>query len=98
VGGTVEGGVRAGRPGRMAARLRLGLRAEGPLVALVSDANLMRAAANRLDGLDEEPVLVLATHLETPDRVRALYLVSPALSHPEPVGPPGASSPAMPRG
>ena len=40
---------------------------------------LMRAAANRLDGLDEEPVLVLATHLETPERVRALYLVSLAL-------------------
>src|SRR5262249_41993161 len=36
-------------------------------------------AATRLDGLDEEPVLNLATHLETPERTRALYLVSLAV-------------------
>jgi len=61
---------------RIADRLRLGARAESALVALVTDANLMRAAARRLDGLDEEPVLVLATHLESPERVRALYLMT----------------------
>ena len=64
----------------LANRLRLGVRAEEPLVALIRDHNLMRAAAARLDGLDEEPVLFLATHLETPERVRALYLVSLAMS------------------
>jgi [protein-PII] uridylyltransferase len=64
----------------LANRLRLGVRAEEPLVALIRDHNLMRAAAARLEGLDEEPVLFLATHLETPERVRALYLVSLAMS------------------
>ena len=82
---TVDGGDPAELARQLADRLRLGVRAEEPLVALVSDANLMRAAARRLDGLDEEPVLVLATHLETPDRVRALYLVSLALSELEPM-------------
>jgi len=73
---TRDGGDPAELARRIADRLRLGVRAEEPLVALVSDANLMRAASTRLDGLDEEPVLVLATHLETPERVRALYLVT----------------------
>ena len=36
------------------------------------------AASTRLDGLDEEPVLVLATHLETPERVRARSTSSPS--------------------
>ncbi|MFM8302713.1 MAG: cation:proton antiporter, partial [Actinomycetota bacterium] len=79
-----DGGDPAGLARRLADRLRLGTAAEEPLVGLVTDANLMRAAARRLDGLDEEPVLVLATHLETPERVRALYLVSLALGPLEP--------------
>lgn len=81
---TRDGGDPAELARRIADRLRLGVRAEEPLVALVSDANLMRAASTRLDGLDEEPVLVLATHLETPERVRALYLVTLATGPLEP--------------
>jgi [protein-PII] uridylyltransferase len=81
---TREGGDPAELARRIADRLRLGAGAEAPLVALVTDANLMRAAATRLDGLDEEPVLVLATHLETPERVRALYLVTLASGPMEP--------------
>ena len=73
---TRDGGDPAALARAIADRLRLGVRAEEPLVALVEDANLMRAASARIDGLDEEPVLVLATHLETPERVRALYLVT----------------------
>lgn len=68
----------------LADRLRLGARGEESLVALVNDANLMRAAAIRLDGLDEEPVLVLATHLASSERARALYLVSRAIGTLEP--------------
>lgn len=60
-------------------RLRMGGRAEDALVALVRDVTMLRAAAVRLDGLDEEPVLALASHLETPERARALYLVSLAV-------------------
>jgi Kef-type K+ transport system membrane component KefB/predicted amino acid-binding ACT domain protein len=77
-----------GDPGDLASRvsdrLRLGARAEEELVALVRDVNLMRATALRIDGLDEEPVLVLATHLEAPERVRALYLASLAVGALEP--------------
>lgn len=82
---TRDGGDPAELARRLAARMRLGVGAEGPLVALVTDVNLMRGAANRLDGLDEEPVLVLATHLEAPERVRALYLVTLASGPMEPL-------------
>jgi Kef-type K+ transport system membrane component KefB len=60
-------------------RLRLGGLAESELVALVADRSLLRAAALRIDALDEEPVLQLASHLETPERARALYVLSLAL-------------------
>lgn len=64
---------------RLAERLRIGFKAEAALIDLIEDRNLMRSAAHRIDGLDEEPVLALATHLETPERARALYLLSLAL-------------------
>jgi Kef-type K+ transport system membrane component KefB len=69
---------------RLADRLRLGTVAEAELVDLVADRALLRAAANRLEGLDEEPVLQLTSHLATPERVRALYLLSLALGELEP--------------
>jgi Kef-type K+ transport system membrane component KefB/predicted amino acid-binding ACT domain protein len=76
---TRDGGDPVDLGRRISDRLRLGARAEEALTAIVGDAGLLRAAATRLDGLDEEPVLTLATHLEIPERVRALYLVSLAV-------------------
>jgi Kef-type K+ transport system membrane component KefB/predicted amino acid-binding ACT domain protein len=76
---TRDGGDPVELARRVADRLRLGAQAEEALTALVRDSGLMRAASTRLDGLDEEPVLTMATHLETPERARALHLVSLAL-------------------
>jgi len=76
---TREGGDPVDLARKISDRLRVGARAEEALTAIVADAGLLRAAATRLDGLDEEPVLTLATHLETPERARALYLVSLAV-------------------
>jgi [protein-PII] uridylyltransferase len=71
------GGVEPDNFGRqLCDRLRLGSWAETELVALVRDRDLLLAAANRIDGLDEEPLLPLAAHLETPERTRALYVLS----------------------
>ena len=63
----------------LADRLRIGAVAEEELADLVVDHALLRAAAQRIEGLDEEPVLQLASHLATPERARALYLLSLAL-------------------
>ncbi len=60
-------------------RLRLGGLAEAELVALVADRSLLRAAATRIDALDEEPVLQLASHLDSPERARSLFVLSLAL-------------------
>ncbi|MGH7292069.1 MAG: hypothetical protein ACREJT_12705, partial [Myxococcota bacterium] len=65
--------------GALSRRLRLGGLAEAELVAIVTDRSLLRAAATRIDALDAEPVLQLASHLETPERARALYVLSLAL-------------------
>jgi Kef-type K+ transport system membrane component KefB/predicted amino acid-binding ACT domain protein len=69
---------------QLADRLRLGVVAEEELLDLVADRALLRAAATRIEGLDEEPVLQLAGHLATPERTRALYLLSLALGELEP--------------
>jgi Kef-type K+ transport system membrane component KefB/predicted amino acid-binding ACT domain protein len=79
-----EGGEPAELARRLADRLRLGSVAEEELADLVNDRGLLRASAARIDGLDEEPVLQLASHLATPERVRALYLLSLALGELEP--------------
>lgn len=65
----------------LARRLHLGGAAEAELVALVTDRALLRAAATRIDALDEEPVLQLASHLGTPERARSLYVLSLALGN-----------------
>jgi Kef-type K+ transport system membrane component KefB/predicted amino acid-binding ACT domain protein len=57
-------------------RLDLGAAAEQEIAGLVEDADLLWSAARRLDGLAEESVLQLASHLDTPERARALYLLS----------------------
>src|SRR5262245_9271565 len=46
------------------------------VAALVEDRELLWAAAHRAGGLGEAAVVPLATHLATPERARALYVVS----------------------
>jgi Kef-type K+ transport system membrane component KefB len=64
---------------RLVKRLELGAVAEQEIALLVGEAGLLRGAAARSDSLAEGPVLQLATHLETAERARALYLLSLAL-------------------
>jgi Kef-type K+ transport system membrane component KefB len=70
---------------RLVQRLDLGAAAEQEIALLVGNPGLMRAAAGRVEGLDEESVLQLATHLEGPERARSLYLLSLGLGDLEPV-------------
>jgi Kef-type K+ transport system membrane component KefB len=70
---------------RLVKRLDLGAAAEQEVALIVSDGLLLRAAAMRADGLDEEPVLQLASHLERPERARALYVLAVASADLEPV-------------
>jgi Kef-type K+ transport system membrane component KefB/predicted amino acid-binding ACT domain protein len=69
---------------RLAKRLDLGAAAEQEIALLVGDSGLLRAAAARVDGLEEERVFALATHLDRPERARALYLLTLALGGLEP--------------
>jgi len=69
---------------RIAHRLDLGAQAEQEIALLVGDSDLLRAAARKVDGLDEERVFPIAIHLDTPERARALYLLSLALGGLEP--------------
>ncbi len=64
---------------RVSQRLDLGAAAEQEIALLVGESGLLRAAAARVEGLDEERVLQLATHLERPERARAMYLLSIAI-------------------
>lgn len=63
---------------RIVRRLDLGARAEQEIAGLIDDRDLLWAAATRSDGLSEESVLQLASHLDTPERARALWLLSVA--------------------
>jgi Na+:H+ antiporter len=69
---------------RLAGRLDLGAGAEQEIALLVGDSSLLRAAAQRVDSFDEERVFALATHLDRPERARALYLLTLALGGLEP--------------
>jgi Na+:H+ antiporter len=69
---------------RIAHRLDLGAQAEQEIALLVGDSDLLRAAARKVDGLDEERVFPIAIHLDTLERARALYLLSVALGDLEP--------------
>jgi Kef-type K+ transport system membrane component KefB len=64
---------------RLVKRLDLGAAAEQEVAFLLEEHTLMRAMAMRIDALQEEAVLQLAVHLDTPERSRALYLLSLAL-------------------
>ena len=59
-------------------RVGFGPAAESEVVGLVEDDGLLRAAAARVDAFDEEEVLQLASHLDTPERARASYLLAAA--------------------
>ena len=61
---------------RIVRRVAFGPTAEAEIVGLVTDDGLMRAAASRPDAFDEEEVLQLASHLDTPERARASYLLA----------------------
>jgi Kef-type K+ transport system membrane component KefB len=63
---------------RLVQRLDLGAAAEQSVARLVADANLLVSAARRLDGLAEESVLQIASHLASREQARALYLLSVA--------------------
>jgi [protein-PII] uridylyltransferase len=68
---------------RVAARLDLGAGAEQAVAGLVGDAELLPAAARRLDSLGEEAVLQLAVHLRSSEQANALFLLAQA-DDPEP--------------
>jgi UTP:GlnB (protein PII) uridylyltransferase len=63
---------------RIIHRLDLGAAAEQEIATLVADQSLLWSAARRPDGLTEESVLQLASHLDKPEHARALYLLSVA--------------------
>jgi len=50
--------------------------AEQVIAGLVEDDGLLRRAASSVGGFDEDEVLQLASHLDTPERVRATYLLA----------------------
>jgi Kef-type K+ transport system membrane component KefB len=60
-------------------RLALDAEAQDVLVGLVDDRELLWGAALRSGGLSEEAVLQLASYLDTPERARALYVLSALL-------------------
>ena len=70
---------------RLVKRLDLGAAAEQEVALLVGDSELLRGAIRRLDALDEERVFALATHLDRPERARALYLLTRASGDLDPV-------------
>ncbi len=64
---------------RIAHRLDLGAAAEQQIALLVGDSDLLRAAAGRVDGLEEGRVVPIAIHLDNGERARALYLLTLAM-------------------
>jgi len=80
----VEVGASVPMARRLVKRLDMGAAAEQEVALLVGESDLLRAAAARADGLDEERVIQIASHLDRPERARALYLLSLALGDLEP--------------
>lgn len=79
----LEEGLRD-RPGRITLarqvvqRLDLGAAAEQEVALLVADSELLWSVVRQPDGLSQESVLSLASHVDTPEVARALYLLSMA--------------------
>ncbi len=65
-------------PGAAATLERLGLddQTTAAVLALVSDRELMWSAARQPAGLDEAAVFQLASHLDSPEKARELYVLS----------------------
>ena len=61
---------------RLVKHLGLGAGAEQEIALLVGETALLRGVAARAGGLTEASVLQVATHLATPERARALYLLT----------------------
>ena len=61
---------------RLVGRLELGAAAEQQFALLVEDRDLLLAAIRQPDGWGEASVLALASHLDTPERARALFILS----------------------
>lgn len=80
----VDVGASVASARQVAKRLDMGAAAEQEVALLVGESDLLRAAAARPDGLDEERVIQIASHLDRPERARALYLLSLALGDLEP--------------
>jgi Kef-type K+ transport system membrane component KefB len=60
-------------------RLALDADTRAAVTNMVADRDLLWAAALRAGGLGEEAILQLASHLETPERARILYVVTALL-------------------
>ncbi len=56
--------------------LGISAEAQNAVVALVADSDLLWAGALRAAAFDQEKVLAIASHLETPERARALYVLT----------------------
>ncbi len=78
-GNGLESPVAAART--LVKRLDLGAQAEEEVALLVGEADLLRSAASRADGLDSAPVVTIADHLGLPERARALFILSLAGDH-----------------
>lgn len=74
VAGDDEPPVEAAR--QLVRRLHLGVAAEQEVELLLQDSDLLRAAAVRPDGLDEDRVIPLATHLANVERASALHVLT----------------------
>ncbi len=61
---------------RLVHRLDLGAAAEEEIALLVGDPDLLHAAARRIDAFEEEKVVQIATHLDTPECARALFVLT----------------------
>ncbi|MFM7270514.1 MAG: cation:proton antiporter [Actinomycetes bacterium] len=64
----------------LVARLGLEPADQHLVVTLVEERDLLRALAARTDGLSEDAILPAASHLETAEAVRGLYLLSLAVA------------------
>ncbi|MEY2451945.1 MAG: hypothetical protein QOD92_1519 [Acidimicrobiaceae bacterium] len=63
-------------PGAVLRRLGVEGEARDEILALIADRDLLWSAARQPGGLGERAVLELASHLDTPERARALYVLS----------------------
>lgn len=65
---------------RLVQRLDLGAAAEQEVAFLLENRRLMAGMSTRIDSLREDTVVPLAVHLDSPERARALYLLTLAVT------------------